>query len=117
MNSEKVVQADLEKMRDEIRGEVAAQFAASMGELIVQKVLDRMSARAANIQAAETVAVAGRAEAEKQAGLFEDRLVRLKKEIDELAAAHREKQAAFEKLSGEYDSLLPVVAELRRERA
>jgi chromosome segregation ATPase len=116
-DSEKVVQADLQKMRDEIRVEVAAQFAASMGELIVQKVLDRMSERAGNVQRAEAAAIAARDEAQKQAGLFEDRRVRLEAQIKELSTAYHEKQAAFEKLSGEYDSLLPRVVELRKEHA
>jgi len=117
MAKDTVRMSDLERMRSEIVAEVAAHFDATMGEAIVRKILDRAADRAAHVQKAELEAKTGRDEAEKQTRLFEERLARLKKEIGELSAAHHEKQVAFEKLTADYDALVPVVSELRKEHA
>jgi len=115
MSKSEKIQADFGALRTEILAEVATHFDLTLGERIVQKILDRASERASNIQKAEAAAVAGRDEAQKQAALYEDRRVRLVQEIKELATERSDLQTAVDGLRSEYDGLLPKVQELRAE--
>jgi uncharacterized coiled-coil DUF342 family protein len=115
MSRDRVQLEDLERLRSEIRSEVATQFALSMGEVIVTKVLERLADRAGNIQRAQAEAEAKTEEARKLLGVHEARSVELRGQIKELSAERDQMQAALDGLRVEYDSLLPKVQELRAE--
>jgi hypothetical protein len=90
--SDKVLPEDLKRLRDDIRSEVATQFALSMGEVIVTKVLERLADRASNIQRAQAEAETKAEEARKLMGVYESRSAELRAQLKELSDQVHDKQ-------------------------